>query len=250
MRLFILAEADLPRFVQVVNELGGVNLDPNEYWEIGYEVCFFRDIRKSAGQHVPLISPKRTFDLCLMSEKHLVIIEAKCAERFNVTQLNDFSEDLERFETLKKFLPEFDGVSIITIGLVAENYLKELQTSENQSYRKAFTTGTKLMTWEDVSKKYRQDKELEKAGKIFEGTTVSFSKNNQGGYLSGIELEGCLIKGSDFWIGRRGGLKKIQSDINEGKWQRIIYQTNHGKIRPNVNWIKLSELGFLLKKDE
>lgn len=210
----------------------------------------FRDIRKSACQYVPLISPKRTFDLCLMSDKHLVIIEAKCAERFNETQLKDFVKDVGRFERLKEFLPDFKNVSVITLGLVAEKYLQELQAADNQTYKEAFEPGSKLMTWESVSKKYGQDKQLEKAGELFEGTKVSFSKNNQGGYLSGKEIENCLSKGSDFWVGRSGGLKKIQSDIDEGKWRGRFYQRNFGRIKPNANWVKLSEIAPLLKKDE
>ena len=56
-------------------------------YEVGYEVCFYRDLAHAHGKS-DLISREsglktRAFDLCLLGEKHIVIVEAKAQTSFN-----------------------------------------------------------------------------------------------------------------------------------------------------------------------
>src|SRR5882672_11412807 len=45
-------------------------------WETAFEVCFYRDFPHKFRPEIPdKYSPKRTFDLCLFSEKNIIIIE-------------------------------------------------------------------------------------------------------------------------------------------------------------------------------
>lgn len=64
-------------------------------WELGYEVCFYRDLLKKYGLSVREkgLPEKRTFDLCLFSDNEIVIIEAKAHENLGLKQLISFSQD-------------------------------------------------------------------------------------------------------------------------------------------------------------
>ena len=86
-------------FVEWLNNNTTLKLNPNSNWEIGYEVCFYRDLIhhwKTQGKTIPIenqYSPKRTFDLCLFSNDHIVIIEAKAQQGFHGDQLKEFEKD-------------------------------------------------------------------------------------------------------------------------------------------------------------
>jgi hypothetical protein len=84
-------------------------------WEVGYEVCFYRDILKLYGHGVKekmedliaKIGPnavnliKRTFDLVLFSSDTIVIIEAKSAEGLTTEQFKEFKIDEVVFKIIK-----------------------------------------------------------------------------------------------------------------------------------------------------
>lgn len=110
-------------------------------WEIGYEVCFYRDVihirsrEKYNGpdkcktirnllvkevasnytgqlEHFPM---KRTFDLCLFAHNTLIIIEAKAQQRFTNKQVSSFQED-------KILIPALcNGAQVAIVGLYAES---------------------------------------------------------------------------------------------------------------------------------
>ena len=88
-------------FVKWLNQTKKLNLNENANWEIGYEVCFYRDFLKSIGKSVKkyrysrkkLFPQKRTFDLCLFSQEHIVIIEAKVQQKFDEEQIKDLIKD-------------------------------------------------------------------------------------------------------------------------------------------------------------
>lgn len=70
-----------------------MNLD--KQWEVGYEVCFYRDFLYSQGKSVKesKYPQKRTFDLTLLSDAELIIFEAKVYENFNTKQIEVFQKD-------------------------------------------------------------------------------------------------------------------------------------------------------------
>lgn len=82
-------------FVLWLNENTDLGLEPDVDWEVGYEVCFYRDLLKSRGESLTSggYSPKRTFDLCLFSEDTIVIIEAKVQQMFDDSQVDVFQKD-------------------------------------------------------------------------------------------------------------------------------------------------------------
>lgn len=243
-------QTGVKRFVQTVNRLSGIKLDPNENWEPGYEVCFFRDYRHFLDKKIPLESAKRTFDLCLMSDKTIVIIEAKCAERFKPDQLDDFKEDRERFKRLAALCPNLQGVKIVILGLVARNYLVELEKQGTDQIYAAFEDNTRFMTWEDLADVYG-NKELSRAGTIIDSSSASFDKWNTGGYYTGPELVKALLSGNNFWVGRKGAFEGFKSDVENGSWKDKgkKYQTNRQKESPGKkNWFQLSDLTSIMPK--
>jgi hypothetical protein len=90
----------------------------NKKWELGYEVCLYRDLLmnygirireklellKEWGIYEPTKLIKRTFDLCLFSEDEIIIIEAKAAEGLTSSQFIDFQKDFrDNIKTLDSF---------------------------------------------------------------------------------------------------------------------------------------------------
>jgi len=78
-------------------------------WEVGYEVCFYRDILFSRGVKIKeynksnphkKLPQKRTFDLCLFSENEIIIIEAKCNENFNKRQYDALLDDTKHIKEI------------------------------------------------------------------------------------------------------------------------------------------------------
>lgn len=89
-------------FVKFLNDHTSLALPTDKSWEIGYEVCFYRDYLKALNKPVnPSKYPqKRTFDLCLFGECDVVIIEAKAQQGFTAKQNEEFSKDVERMEEI------------------------------------------------------------------------------------------------------------------------------------------------------
>jgi len=106
-----------------------IELNPNKDWEIGYEVCFYRDFLKLKGKYIKTylgkngkpFPQKRTFDLCLFSEDQIIIIEAKVQQGFSTKQVGDIKEDSK---LIKKLLGEFNysNVKSDTIFLYSSRY--------------------------------------------------------------------------------------------------------------------------------
>jgi hypothetical protein len=122
-----------------------------KHWEIGYEVCFYRDYRKSQKKSIrgSGFPQKRTFDLALFSDDELIIFEAKVHEEFDTKQVEDFQKD----NSLIKELVE----SPITIRFYA---------LASQSY---FENSRKFKTWD------KSDTSLHGENKCFDGK-ISWSE--------------------------------------------------------------------------
>lgn len=91
-----------------------------EGWDLGYEVCLYRDYlweqQKLAGTRLPL---KRTFDLCLFAPEAMVIIEAKCFEDFSTKQNKEFEKDPAR---VRQLLGRPD-LPVYLVALASSHYL-------------------------------------------------------------------------------------------------------------------------------
>jgi len=124
-------------------------LPVDENWEMGFEVCFYRDIlhrkgvsikkhkanctyKNHKGEQVPIkrLPFKRTFDICLFHHNYLVIIEAKAAEGFKNKQLDDFRADIALFKSESKTLFGDNVPEVLFIGLHSSKYSPKSDTLE------------------------------------------------------------------------------------------------------------------------
>lgn len=148
-------------------------------YEIGYEVCFYRDyifrygyengLKENKNHHIRTINNlnvpakvrvrekeskkiitidktidkfpfKRTFDLCLFLEEEIIIIEAKAQQGFKIDQLSSFDED---HFLLKKLLK--NKINVKVIGLHSSHYSLSADT---------ITYFDAVITWNEIYEEY------------------------------------------------------------------------------------------------
>ncbi len=100
-------------------------LDPAEHWEVGYEVCFYRDLLFAAGTSARQcdFSPKRTFDLCLFSPTVVLVIEAKAQDAFDSKQNEDFQKDKRAvLAAIAEAGHDASDVRVVVVALAASRY--------------------------------------------------------------------------------------------------------------------------------
>lgn len=151
--LFFQIKQDINQFVKWLNnqvslELTAIELDSE--WEVGYEVCFYRDLMKAQDKSVrndPRYSQKRTFDLCLFSNNRIIIIEAKSQTGFGSDQNESFANDPDKILSLiEKSENDF---SVDIIGLASSKYLNSKRRNDLPEIFK-----DKCFTWEQVFTSY------------------------------------------------------------------------------------------------
>lgn len=155
--LYFQIRKDVPAFVEWLNEITTMNLPINCNWEIGYEVCLYRDYLYSQGTPIRTINKarqnpypeKRTFDLCLFSEHNIVIIEAKVCEKFHGKQLNDMLSDVN---LIKELLDK--ELNIHTLLLVQSKYVESKNFLRTQKNRTAFPYA---ISWKEMDELYPSD---------------------------------------------------------------------------------------------
>jgi hypothetical protein len=120
-----------------------LRLNPDDNWEVGYEVCFYRDYLYFMGDPVKKSDffDKRTFDLCLFSDKNIVIIEAKAQQGFHGNQLADFGNDRK---LMAKLLPD---IGLTIVALISSRY------SPKAPFDAKFT-------WKEISDHYAINKAI------------------------------------------------------------------------------------------
>jgi len=126
----------------------------SEKFDIGFEVCFYRDMLKwyRKGIRGTGLSQKRTFDLALFSDDAIIIIEAKAQQGFDSKQLVDFEEDKKKnIEILfNKFIHQ-KVPKVFVIGLHSSKYTPKSTT-------KIYFDS--IIKWKDLATKYPKSKEL------------------------------------------------------------------------------------------
>jgi len=165
--LYSYAVSDPKDFAEWVIENAGLQISSNGDWDLGFEVCFYRDYlwhqNKSAKQ---LKFPfKRTFDLCLFSAKAIIIIEAKVCEGFTTKQNDEFIEDRKKL----KLLPGLESIDVQIVALASSKYFDNCRPStlDLDIFK------NKKLSWFDVAKKYNNDHLLHQANTMY--------KQEQGG---------------------------------------------------------------------
>jgi hypothetical protein len=74
-----------------------LGIDSNKSFDVGYEVCFYRDVLSEYGKSINRkeLPQKRTFDLALLSNQEIYIVEVKAQQGFAIGQLKDIEQDKE-----------------------------------------------------------------------------------------------------------------------------------------------------------
>lgn len=170
-------------------------------WEVGYEVCLFRDLKHAFGDlpsgfvDVETIPWKRTFDLCLFAADTIVLVEAKAQQGFT----SDMAQ-LGAFEADKDLVRRLDGVKAVYLVAVASaDALKRMG--------EASSAIDLQVSWIDLAHLMGEDGPdpiLKRADEIFE----TGSTPNNDGFATGRTIfdtfhddpGGCAIR----WVGRKG----------------------------------------------
>lgn len=155
-------------FVEKYNKQNQDNkIDEGKKWEIGYEVCFYRDYihwfkfnERTIGKTG--FSPKRTFDLAMISEDEIIIFEAKSHEIFDQDQVDEIYADKgtldeAKYESLHKLLGK--KVKVKAIAIAPSKYFDYARKFNKENWLNKDGFDGKL-TWKELSDLYDSDKVL------------------------------------------------------------------------------------------
>lgn len=106
-------------FVRSLNAVTTLDLKEDTFWDVGYEVCFYRDVldHRGAAKGGSKYSLKRTFDLCMFSEDAIVVIEAKSHQLFTAQQSESFAKDAGEIARLVGTRPK-----VFMVALASSRY--------------------------------------------------------------------------------------------------------------------------------
>ncbi len=118
--LFCRARHEPAAFASWLIDAAGLSASCEGDWELGFEVCFYRDYLWQLGQSAREcgLPAKRTFDLCLFGERDLIVVEAKVCEAYGGAQNEDFALDRARINSL----PGLEDVSVHLVALASSQY--------------------------------------------------------------------------------------------------------------------------------
>lgn len=162
--LYAHASQDPSDFAAWLNTTAGLGLSTSGDWDLGYEVCFYRDFcwqtaSESASKRG--LPAKRTFDLCLFGEHAIVVIEAKVCEGFSSDQNDDFGHDAKRIQSLLAPLAPDVKIVALATSTYFENAHKHGRRGDDEIPRvlKPFDGH---LTWALLADRY-QDEQLAQA---------------------------------------------------------------------------------------
>lgn len=179
----ILSLPDKKKFIKKLNSLefpmdffkNKLNLSEKSHWEVGFEVCFYRDliaafgpcssirkvnkyIKKLNKEKMAGFSEKRTFDLCLFSNDELVIIEAKAYQGLSSKQNEEFKKDVKQIEELFRYLNDAEMPKVKLIILASSWYFKSQSFKSEKGVGKRFINDKDnkdylrgLISWKQIS---------------------------------------------------------------------------------------------------
>ena len=241
-RLYELVREDpITDFVKYLSEKLHLDLPLSGEWEIGFEVCFYRDLWQHRDRQGKLYSPKRTFDLCLFGESAIVIIEAKSAQGFDSDQNEIFKNDIKQV----RHLTDVENVQLI--GLCSSGCRLD-KSSET-------TFGKKIIRWKELAERYKNDKILNRADTIYKPSEAFSNRGRHSDIkLSGAALLEAFRGGAEWWVGRGGGGisgERFLEDIRTGRWKTQIYEVNtKADEQPSPNYFELSEFFQAINPDD
>jgi hypothetical protein len=136
-------------------------------WEVGFEVCFYRDFVINFGNGVNRsirsteFSSKRTFDLCLFSENRIIIIEAKAQQSFKNDQNKEFLNDKRNI--LKLLNKSTDNFEVTILALASSIYFKNLETYKRQ-LPEVFSG---YFSWQEIYDSFRKEEVFSIANHVY-----------------------------------------------------------------------------------
>jgi len=139
-------------FILWLNENTDLELRVDDKWEVGYEVCFYRDLKKMKGESIrgTEYSPKRTFDLCLFSEDTIVIIEAKVQQGFDESQVKVFEKDRHDIRRITR-----KNIEVLVVALASSKYFDNYNRYGKHNILAKFDA---LITWEQMNDLYNNSR--------------------------------------------------------------------------------------------
>lgn len=154
----------LERFAKLRSPYSGFDNKPDfntsAYWEVSFEVCFYRDFLKAQGKDVSEsnFSQKRTFDLCFFSEKEIIIVEAKAQGGLDKEQIDSLNRDPNDIENLFDEYPMGPSIGRKNVSIVfiaASKYFKSPAFSQEKGLGKMLIKETDnlkmLVSWKQIS---------------------------------------------------------------------------------------------------
>ena len=218
------------RLLSHINEHSGTSFCLDAEWEPAFEVCFYRDLKYERKDWDHYYSPKRTFDLCMFSEKAIVILEAKAQQPFEPSQVENFSTDRTKVKCIT-------GVNCVWVGGLASSKYQPTDLVKDK------LDGC-LVTWKALSCIYGNDEILARADCLCKPDEARmWGENNDGGYRTGNELMALHENGKELYVGRRGNLDgaAFREDLRSGRWQTHGYETSLRDAPPSRNWFSLQD---------
>jgi len=157
-----------PEFGNWLLHASGLKLTPAVEWELGFEVCFYRDHLWHLGRsaHAEGYLKKRTFDLCLFSENSVVIIEAKVCEAFKPKQNLDFAKDRDSIRRLF----QRPNLQVDTVALASSRYFRNAERHGRAATLQCFDG---RLSWLQLAERYR-DPLLVQADKMYKQRKGAF----------------------------------------------------------------------------
>lgn len=159
--LFFLIRNDLRRFLDwfKIHHYQEMNLDKK--WEIGYEVCFYRDFiykfkpgNKTIGKTD--YSPKRTFDLALFADDEMIIFEAKGKGDFMTSQVNHLLIDKGSIDSGKSIKSLIDqDIRIYIFAIAPSQYFENSDTFNSAWWNSSYFDGK--ISWFELANQYQDD---------------------------------------------------------------------------------------------
>ena len=144
--LYCSVKENISKFITFLDSEYPRKINTDSVWQIGYEVCFYRDWAKIYPEKSRIIqaepdrslSKKRTFDLVLFSSPQVILFEAKAQQCFTTKQAEEFESDRELFRYCT-------GVAEVhTAAIISSKYTPRDKTTEYFSLNP-------LISWEKLA---------------------------------------------------------------------------------------------------
>lgn len=170
--LYSHAAHDPAAFASWLIETAGLQASPEGVWDLGFEVCFYRDFLWQWGKSAKksCLPAKRTFDLCLFGERDIIVIEAKVCEAFKTEQNDGFKMDKERVKGI-------DGLKNLEVHLVALASSVYFANAARWGRPETLAAFDGCVTWDAIAHRF-PDHLLEQADRMYRmqpGTSTAVS---------------------------------------------------------------------------